>query len=253
MTTHATSKRHSQRRGHRVFLALLLLVLAYSTAAPAASAQWTVIDPAHIAKTIWNGKKLVDQITNQKRQIENEILMLRKLANPPWRAIAVKMLELDEVMRAGAALAYSMDNLTREFGVTFPGFKTYGDWSEERRRQFDRSLKTYSNVMLSLQRQGQHFQQSQVELQDIKARATGRRGQTYAIELGNTIGTFTAEELVLIRQLLATQANAQAVQNAYEINKEAQAMAMQQELYRSLATYDHPAGVGYTGILAEDQ
>ena len=30
-------------------------------------------------------------------------------------------------------------------------------------------------------------------------------------------------------------------------------MAMQQELYRSLATYDHPAGVGYTGILAEDQ
>lgn len=236
----------------RLLLPLAALALLSGLAAPEAKAQWAVIDPAHIAKTVWNGRKIVDQIRNQAEQIRNEIDMLRKLPSPPWRTIRAKMAELDEVMRAGEALAYSMDGLLDEFGITFPGFRAYADWSVERRRQFDRTLQTFANTMMSLQQQGQHFQMSQDELDRIKGRLGSTEGQTGAIELGNTIGAFTAEELVLIRQLLATQANAQAVQAAYQINQEAQRLAYQERVYREMADYDHPTGRGFTGILADD-
>lgn len=236
----------------RFLLPLAALALVSSLTATEAKAQWAVIDPAHIAKTVWNGRKIVDQIRNQAEQIRNEIDMLRKLPNPPWRTIRAKMDELDEVMRAGEALAYSMDGLLDEFGVTFPGFQAYADWSVERRRQFDRTLQTFANTMMSLQEHGRHFQVSQDELDGIKDRLGSTEGQTGAIELGNTIEAFTAEELVLIRQLLATQANAQAVQAAYQINQEAQRLAFQEQIYRDMAGYDHPTGRGYSGILSDD-
>lgn len=231
---------------------LILAVIVAATYAPAAQAQWTVIDPAHIAKTIWNGKKLVDQVANQKRQIENDIIMLKRLPHPPWRTIQARIDELDEVMRAGSALSYSMDNLAREFGITFPGFQDYANWSEERRVQLSRTLGTHVNVMLSLQRQGQQFQSSQEELRAIKDAMGAAEGQTSTMEVGNTLSAFTAEELILIRQLLAAQANAQAVQSAYQINREAQEMAHIQRIYDEMAGYAHPEGRGYSGILSQD-
>jgi P-type conjugative transfer protein TrbJ len=209
-----------------------------------------VFDPGHIAETIVNGAKIVDQIRNQIQQIRNEVEMLRGLTNPPWREIRTRVAELEEVMRAGEALAFSMDGLLDEFGVTFPGFRAYTDWSVERRRQFDRSLQTLANSLAGLQQQGRQIALSQAELDRIKSMRAS--GQTSATELGNTIDAFAAEELVLLRQLIAVQANAQAVTAAQRINDEAQRAAAQEKRVREMADYEHPTGRGFTGIYDED-
>ena len=222
----------------RYLLPLAALALLSGLTAPEAKAQWTVIDPAHIAKTVWNGRKIVDQVRNQAEQIRNEVEMLRRLPEPPWREIRARVAELEEVMRAGEALAFSMDGLLDEFGVTFPGFRDYADWSAERRAQFDRSLQTLANSLMGLQQQGQQIALSQAELDRIKAMRAS--GQTSATELGNTIGAFAAEELVLLRQLIAVQANAQAVAAAQRINDEAQRAAAQEARIRAMADYEPP-------------
>ena len=234
----------------RFLLPLAALALLSGLTAPEAKAQWTVIDPAHIAKTVWNGRKIVDQVRNQAEQIRNEVEMLRRLPEPPWREIRARVSELEEVMRAGEALAFSMDGLLDEFGVTFPGFRDYADWSAERRAQFDRSLQTLANSLMGLQQQGQQIALSQAELDRIKSMRAS--GQTSATELGNTIGAFAAEELVLLRQLIAVQANAQAVAAAQRINDEAQRAAAQEERVRGMADYEHPTGRGFTGVLDDD-
>lgn len=234
----------------RYLLSLAALALLSGLTAPEAKAQWTVIDPAHIAKTIWNGRQIVEQVRNQANQIRNEVEMLRRLPEPPWREIRARVAELEEVMRAGEALAFSMDGLLDEFGVTFPGFRNYADWSTERRTQFDRSLQTLANSLMGLQQQGQQIALSQAELDRIKAMRAS--GQTSATELGNTIGAFAAEELVLLRQLIAVQANAQAVAAAQRINDEAQRAAAQEERIRGMADYEHPTGRGFTGVLDDD-
>lgn len=244
--------RRSRPSRRPLILAAVIAVLLCGGRATSARAQWAVIDPAHIAKTVWNGRQIVDQIRKQRDQIRNEIQMLRALADPPWREINVLRRHLDEIMRQGEAIAYSMDNLTREFGMTFPGFQEYADWSAARRHQFDRTLQTYANVLMSMQRQGQQLQRSQTELQHIKSRMGAADGQNASIQLGNTIGTFNAEELMLIRQLLAAQTNAMAIHSAYQINEEAQRMAHLRRIYAEMASYRHPTGRGYTGILSED-
>ena len=98
--------------------------------------------------------------------------------------------------------------------------------------------------------QGQQIALSQAELDRIKAMRAS--GQTSATELGNTIGAFAAEELVLLRQLIAVQANAQAVAAAQRINDEAQRAAAQEERIRVMADYEHPTGRGFTGVLDDD-
>ncbi len=234
----------------RLLVSAFTLALLSGLGAPEARAQWAVIDPAHIAESIANGARLADQVRNQAQQIRNEVAMLSRLANPPWRTIQARVRELEQVMRAGEALGYSMDRLLDEFGVTFPGFRAYADWSAERRRQYDRSLQTLANSLMGLQQQGQQLRVSQAELDRIKAQRAA--GQTSAVELGNTIGAFAAEELVLLRQLVAVQANAQAVEAAQRINDEAQRAAAQEERVRAMADYEHPTGRGFSGILGDD-
>jgi P-type conjugative transfer protein TrbJ len=234
----------------RFLMPLAALALLSGLTAPEANAQWTVVDPAHIAKTVWNGRRIVEQVRNQAEQIRNEVEMLRRLPQPPWREIRARVDELEEVMRAGEALAFSMDGLLDEFGVTFPGFRNYADWSAERRAQFDRSLQTLANSLMGLQQQGRQIALSQAELDRIKAMRAS--GQTSATELGNTIDAFAAEELVLLRQLVAVQANAQAVAAAQRINDEAQRAAAQEERVRGMADYEHPTGRGFTGVLDDD-
>ena len=43
-------------------LAPLVLLVLFAAPAQQAHAQWAVVDPAHIAKSVWNGRKIVDQL-----------------------------------------------------------------------------------------------------------------------------------------------------------------------------------------------
>ena len=207
-----------------------------------------VHDPLHLIETVFNGKQLIEQLLKQAEQIRNEVRMLKKLASPPWRRIGTLTRQLDQLMRQGEAVAYSTADLLGAFGLTFPAFQAYADWSAEQRRQFRSALDTYRNVLLSLRRQGQHLTESQAELERIKRSMAGAEGQTAAIEVGNAVGAFAAEELVLIRQLLAAQANAAVVEAAYRTSREAQLMATREAIYRAAAAQPRVAGKSYTGM-----
>ena len=207
-----------------------------------------VHDPLHLLETVFNGKQIVEQLLKQAEQIANEVRMLKKLASPPWRQIGALTRELDTIMRQGEAVAYSMADLAGTFGLTFPAFEAYADWSAEQRQQFRAALDTYAGVLLALRRQGQHLAESQAELERIKGSMEGAEGQTAAIEVGNTLEAFAAEELVLIRQLLAAQANAAVVEAAYRTSREAQVTATREAIYRAAAAQPRIAGKSYTGV-----
>lgn len=221
--------------------------------APSARAQWIVNDPINLVQNTATALQTLEVMRKQIDQLRNEALMLKRLAAPPWREIRLITDQVDALMREGEALAYSTDGLLGEFGLTFPGFQTYTNWSEEKRAQFRRTLGTYQNVLMSLNRQHRQFEESRATLGEIKSRMRAAEGQTASIQLGNTIGTFTAEELMLIRQILATQANAQAVHDAYEINREAQEMAARQAFYQGMAAQPRASGNTYTGINEPEQ
>src|SRR5690606_30691781 len=115
-------RKYRQSGRHSSFPKQLLLIgslcFLFTTAGTQrAQAQWVVVDPAHIAESVLNGLRLVDQIKNQVQQIRNEVEMLKKLPSPPWRQIQALTQQLDNLMRQGEAVAYSTDNLLSQFGI----------------------------------------------------------------------------------------------------------------------------------------
>ena len=207
-----------------------------------------VHDPLHLIETVFNGKQLIEQLLKQAEQIRNEVEMLRKLPRTPWRSIDAKLRRLDTIMRRGRAIAYSMDGLLAYIREHFPGYRAYADWQRETKAQYGAALDTYTGVLESLQAQGRHSQEALRELERVKASMSGATGQTAAIEVGNALGAFAAEELVMLRQLMATLANAEAVRSAYEVNREAQLMATREAIYRAAAAQPRLIGKSYTGV-----
>lgn len=248
-----TQRVTSWRRSACRFLSTtMLVVLSYASTGPIAAAQWVVTDPSNLVQNTISAVQAVRQIAQQVQQVQHEIEMLKTLSAPPWRRIDALIGQVDNLMRQGNALGYSTSNLLRQFGITFPGFQAYLNWSAQQQRQFERTLYTYRNVMASLQSMARQFPQSHAELVRIKSRMSGITGQTGAVELGNTLVAFSAEELIMIRQLLTAQTNAIAVQAAYEANRDAQLQATRQLVYDGLGTYTPASGRGFTGTLAED-
>jgi len=77
----------------------------------------------------------------------------------------------------------------------------------------------------------------------------GIHGHQEALELQGTILMYTAQELGVIKQSLATANNLQAVYYGHQINREAQGEAtFTAGITRTLATNDQAATPGYSAI-----
>jgi type IV secretion system protein TrbJ len=193
-----------------------------------AAAQWTVIDPSNLAQNISQVARAVQQINNQRLQIQYQLQALQKLPTHNWRDIRYLVQQLDILMQQGQALAYSLANLDAQFQQTFPGGQVASNnlvLSVSQRVQAQRTLGTMRAALNVLSEQSRQFAGGQAKLASIKGQMSGVRGTQEALELQATLDAFLAEEVGLLRQTLTAQANMQAVYNAYAVNSQAETRA----------------------------
>ncbi len=211
----------------RTALPLALILFA----APAAQAQFgifgggIVFDPSNFARNVLHYARRLEQIAMQKRQLQQQLIAMRKLPNPPWRDIRQTIAQLDGLMADGRAIGYRLQNLTQQFQATFPVDRVFKDWPTERRAQAERTVATMGAVLAGARAQAQLFNDGLGRLTDMKGRVATVQGQEGALELQNTATVFSAEELMLMRQALMAQNSMQAVYYANRINAEAQQAA----------------------------
>ncbi len=219
------NKAHARLLRAALFVALTLL------AAPSAQAQFglfgsgIVFDPSNFARNVLHYARRLEQIAMQKQQLQQQLLAMRKLPNPPWRDIRQTVAQLDGLMADGRALAYRLQNLDQQFRATFPVDRVFRDWPTERRAQAERTVATMGAVLGAARAQAQVFNDGLGRLTDMKGRVATVQGQEGALELQNTASVFTAEELMLLRQALMAQSSMQAVYYANRVNTEAQQAA----------------------------
>lgn len=218
----------SIRFSPRLASALGALALA---AAPAAHAQLGIVpqlvfDPRALVEQGKTIQQRLEMISMQRRQLQHQIAALRKLHDPNWRQIGTLMYQLDAVMREGDALAYSLGNIDAEFRRTFPGYQVPVNYPVEARDQMTRTLATLRAALNVASLQARDVGYGQQTLARIKARMGTSEGHQQAIELQSTLIGFTADELSSLRQAVATQTNAQAVYQAYQLQQQAQAQAI---------------------------
>lgn len=241
--------------------AVLLLLLTMALLAPApAAAIIPVTDYAHIVvNQYWHYVHYVQfalqiyqhyqALANQVRQIVNQLTALKKLANPNWREVYDLLANLDWIMRQGQALAYSYKDIDAQFQKVFPGWAEVQSWPVQRQAQAVRTLDTMRTGLDTAAEQFRHDIADQLFLERLKAQMDGIHGHQEALELQSTILMYTAQELGVIKQSLATANNLQAVYYGHQINREAQGEAtFAAGMARTLTTNGQAATPGYSAI-----
>lgn len=231
----------------------LALGLWFGPMARPAAGQAIVNDPPHTVQTIihYIGRayeiyQKAQQIRRQVESIQNQVLALKKLANPNWREVASLLGVLDHLIREGQSLAYSLADIDAQFHATFPGWAGYTNPMSDRKTQVTRALDTMRKGLATVGRSSRLIT-DQYTLGDIKKTMATIKGHQEALELLATIGTFNAEEQILTRQALGVQSNLAAVYYGYRLNQEAQTEATHlANLERTLASARRVRSPGFT-------
>jgi len=137
-------------------------------------------------------------------------------------------------MKQATSLAYSLEGLNEQYLQTFPGWAQWTSWPDQARLQATRSLDTMRTGLTVVQEQFRHDIADQIHLSEIEARVEDIHGTQEALETNAVIGSWTAQELSLIKQQLAVANNLAAVTSGYRIAQEAQADANFLSLVTSL-------------------
>ena len=215
------------RSSARVLLALFAIT-AFVLAPAVAQAQFgllgsgIVFDPSNFARNVLHYSRRIEQMNLQRRQLQQQIIAMRKLRNPNWRQINAAVAQVDALMQQGQALAYSLRAIDAEFQRTFPGAQVFKDYPAEQRTQAIRTLATMRGALNAANRAAQEFPTSIARLEAMKRQFGTVQGHEEAIELTGTIGMYSAEELTLLRQAVSGLTNVQAVYYANQVNSEAQ-------------------------------
>jgi P-type conjugative transfer protein TrbJ len=205
-----------------------------------------VYDPANVAKSAITALQTARMVEQQIRQFEQQF---RRLRNPTWRDIDGYVRGMEALLRQGEALGYSVSELDRQFRETFPGYRAAASnlaIPEAQRLQARRTLATMGAALDVLNAHAQQFQVGRAKLDRIKAQMSGIQGTQEALELQTTLDAYLAEEVGLLRQTVATQANLEAVYNAYEVNQQEQIRANYRAMMDRMSTLPPPSSRNFS-------
>ena len=191
--------------------ALYALALLVAGVAPAqeAKAQWAVIDPAHIAKSIYNGRQILDQLRTQRDQLTAFRDNLRKLRSYNLRDVTGFMAAVDATLVSGASVAYASASLPSDFYRAYTGADvsntrgTTDAWLDD---QLEGSLGTLRSLR-------EHAVQLQAARRDLVGFQSQIRLATNAQQIAEVQGTVQAygvQESQLLRQVTMLQVDQQA-------------------------------------------
>lgn len=217
-----------------------VVAIVFTTLPMRAHAQFgiggIVFDPRNLAQSVLIYERAYDQLTAARQQLQEQITALEKLRNPNWRTISTLMAQADAYLQQQNTLGYGVPSLDATFQSTFPGAQVVPNYETVQEVQALRTLATLRGVLNATGRTAQDFPTGVTKLTAMKEQLAEVQGHEAALELGNTVGVYTAEGVTLLQQQMAAQTNAQAVYFAHEINGQVQAEANSRALLTWLAT-----------------
>lgn len=230
---------HAIRRRILTNIALLLTFVVPFRAQAQFGLGGVVYDPRNFAQAVLLYKRAYDQLVAARDQLQNQVVALKKLSNPRWREIGTLVTHVDALARQGTAIAYSLQTVDAVFQHTFPDTTAYGGYRTQQTlttTRLDRTLATMRGVLDAANQSAQTFTDGVNQLRTIKQQMGTITGHEQALELANTVTTYSAEELTLLRQQIAALTNAQAVYYAHELTTRAQQAANERAIWAAWST-----------------
>jgi P-type conjugative transfer protein TrbJ len=194
------------------------------------AAQIPVTDVAHIVQTIFHYigrlyeiEQKAESLYRQYEQYKAQLQALKKLEHPNFRRIQRVLANIEVTLEQFDHLVYTLDSIDRDFQETFPGMVEAPNHRETVFQRSRRMLDAARAVLNATHNQGKSIHTAIQTLDLLKDQVAEVRGHEEALELSTTVGTFSAEELLLVRQSLASTNNLLAITIANQEQREAEA------------------------------
>ena len=184
-------------------------LLVFLAPAQEAKAQWAVVDPAHIAKSVWNGRKIVDQLRTNRDQLRAFRDNLRRLARYNLRDVTGFVSAVDATLVSGSNVAYSSASLVGDFDSFYRGADptataaTTDGWLDD---ELDSALGT----LRSIREHAVQIQAARSDLTEFHRQLRGADTAQRIAEVQGTVQAYGVQESQLLRQTALLQIDQQA-------------------------------------------
>ncbi len=204
---------------------IVAAVVASLCIAPAAQAQWIVLDPTNLVQNTLTAIRELEQIYNQIKQLQNEAKMLenqaRNLASLPFSVVSRLRANLALTQRLidqAKGLAYDVARMDRDFARLYPeqysatisGDQMYQD-TQERWKNTLTSLQTAMQVQAQ---SSQNLKDDEGVLADLVDKSQSAVGALQAMQSTNQLLALQAKQSIQTQRLQLTQDRAASLELA---------------------------------------
>ena len=207
---------------------LSLAAAALFAAAPAAHAQWVVIDPTNLAQNILTAANTLEQINNQIQQLQNEAQMLmnqaRNLTGLDFSALSQLRSALsatNRLIRQAQGLAFNVQQMEVQFSELYPesfsASVTSAQMVFDARRRWTNSLEALRTATQVQSQAVQNFAADEQALAELVNRSQSAVGALQAMQATNQLLALQSRQAIQAQQLQLTQDRAVALEQARQV------------------------------------
>ena len=196
--------------------------------APAAHAQWVVIDPTNLAQNIMTAANTLEQINNQIKQLQNQARSLlneaRNLTSLDFSALGELRAALsatNQLIQQGQGLAFNVTQMETDFRRLYPESYTAvipgTQMATDARTRWRHSLEALRTATRVQSQAMKNFASDERTLTDLVNRSQSAVGALQAMQAGTQLLALQSRQAMQAQQLQITQDRAAALEQARQV------------------------------------
>jgi type IV secretion system protein TrbJ len=228
-----------RQANRRRLLATVCVIAGIVFAPPLAQAQWPVIDVSNLAQNIMTAARELQQVTNQLTQIQQFVQMLqnqaRNLTSLPFSTLQQldqSVSQITSLMGQAQGILYNVQNVQSQFQRYYPTAispsSSDAQLMADAQTRWQYSLSTFQHTMEVQSQIVQNLPGDQAQMDALVGQSQGAVGILQATQAGNQLLALQSKQAASIQALLASQARAQAIEQARQAETEEQAFQQYQ-------------------------
>jgi P-type conjugative transfer protein TrbJ len=160
---------------------------------------------------------LIGSLEKQVLMVENQLTQIADMAkhgititNQLFGTVASDITNLNQIVKTGQSLSYTMSNLDSSFRLRFPGYSSSTNYGQSYQTWSQTSLDSTLGALNAAGLQNSQFNSDEALLQTLQGQSESAVGRMQAIEVGNQIAENQAEQLMKLRQLMMADMQSKA-------------------------------------------
>jgi P-type conjugative transfer protein TrbJ len=185
-----------------------------------------------------NYAELAGQLEKQVLMVENQLNQLADMAkhgititNQLFGTVASDINNLNQIVKTGQSLSYTMSNLDGSFRLRFPGYSSSTNYGQSYQTWSQTSLDSTRGALNAAGLQNSQFNSDEALLKTLQSQSQSAVGRMQAIEVGNQIAENESEQLMKLRQLMMADIQSKAAYQGALVQAEATKQANSDEFF----------------------